>query len=188
LNITVSDPDGDSMNITWFSNSSGSWQVFGTNNSVGNGTYHQTMANASVNGEWWYWKVNVTDGVASVESSVYKFYTGYESEIENTGSTNISGYLLIQVQYYNASSEEWVVDNDTVNESSSRIVYGNTGPVGQNVLAFDTIFNGLVKTSDLMYGDGLYRVYVAFRDPDGNVLVTDDETELEAWYEFDVNI
>jgi hypothetical protein len=188
LNITVSDPDSDSMSITWLSNSSGSWQVFGTNNSVGNGTYHQTMSNASVNGQWWYWKVNVTDGVASVESSVYKFYTGYESEIENTGSTNISGYLLIQVQYYNASSEEWVVDNDTVNESSPRIVYGNTGPVGQNVLALDTIFNGLVKTSDLTHGDGLYRVYAAFRDPNGNVLVTDDETLLEAWYEFDVNI
>jgi hypothetical protein len=189
LNITVSDPDGDSMNITWLSNSSGSWQVFGTNNSVGNGTYHQTMANASVNGMWWYWKVNVTDGTASVESSVYKFYTGYESEIENTGSTNISGYLLIQVQYYNSSSECWVVDNDTVNESSPRTIKWNcpTGPAEQNILALDTIFNGLVKISDLTHGNGLYRVYAAFRDPDGNVLVTDDETPLEAWYEFNVN-
>lgn len=190
LNITVADPDGDSMNITWLSNSSGSWQVFGTNKSVSNGTYHQTMANASVNGEWWYWKVSVTDGAANVESSVYKFYTGYESKIENTGSTNISGYLLIQVQYYNSTSEEWVVDNDTVNESSPRtILWDNpTGPAEQNILALDTIFNGQVNTSDLSHGDGLYRIYAAFRDPDGNVLVTDDETELEAWYEFEVNI
>jgi hypothetical protein len=111
-----------------------------------------------------------------------------QSKINNTGSTNISGYLLIQVQYYNASSKEWVVDNDTVNESSPRIVYGTSGPVGQNVLALDTIFNDLVKTSDLTHGNGLYRVYTAFRDPNGNVLVTDDETELEAWYEFNVNI
>ena len=93
----VSDPNGDNMNITWLSNSSGSWQVFGTNSSVGNGTYHQTMSNASVNGQWWYWKVNVSDGTNTNISDVYKFYTGYESKIENTGTTNISGYLLMQV-------------------------------------------------------------------------------------------
>ncbi len=140
------------------------------------------MANASVNGEWWYWKVNVTDGASSVESSVYKFYTGYESKIKNVGSTNISGYLLIQVQYYNASSKGWVVDNDTVNETTPRTI------VSGQQLALDTIFNGLVNTNDLICGDGLYRVYVAFRDPYGDVLVCDDVSLLEASYEFTVNI
>jgi hypothetical protein len=187
LNITVADPDGNSMSITWLSNStgfnsSGSWQVFGTNNSVGNGTYHQTMANASVNGMWWYWKVNVTDGINYTESSVYKFYTGYESKINNTGSTDIKGYLLIQVQYYNETSSSWVVADDTVNETTSRTINSS----GQ--LALDTIFNGLVNTDDLTYGDGLYRVYAAFRDPDGDVLVCDDDSLLESWYEFTVNI
>ena len=52
LNITVSDPEGDSMNITWLSNSSGSWQVFGTNSSVNNGTYHQIFSNVTENGKW----------------------------------------------------------------------------------------------------------------------------------------
>jgi hypothetical protein len=51
LNITVSDPDGELMNISWNCNSSGSWQVFGTNNSVSNGTYHQVFSNASENGK-----------------------------------------------------------------------------------------------------------------------------------------
>jgi len=56
------------------------------------------------------------------------------------------------------------------------------------VLALDTIFNGLVNTSNLSeFGDGTYRVYAAFRDPDGDVLVCDDETVLEAWYEFEVD-
>ena len=95
LNITVSDAGGDSMNITWLSNSSGSWQVFGTNNSVGNGTYHQVFSNASVNGQLWFWKVNVTDAENYTESNVYKFYTGYQSKIKNIGSTDIKGYLLI---------------------------------------------------------------------------------------------
>jgi hypothetical protein len=189
LNITVSDAGGDTMSITWLSNSSGSWVAFGWNNSVSNGTYHQTMSNASVNGQWWYWKVNVSDGTNYTESSVYKFYTGYQSKIVNTGSTHIKGYLLIQVQFYNASNSTWVVADDTVNESSPRTIYWNDtgGTPGQHILALDTIFNGLVNTQGLSeFGNGTYRVYAAFRDPNGNVLMCDDDTELVATYEFTI--
>ena len=180
LNITVSDPNGDNMNITWLSNSSGSWQIFGNNNSVTNGTYHQNFSNASVNGQWWYWKVNVSDGTTTIQSSVYKFYTGYESKIKNNGSTNISGYLLIQVQFYTGT--KWVVADDTVNETTPRII--NAG----DQLGLDTIFNGKVETQNLLAGcgNGTYRVYAAFRDPDGNVLVCDDESLMEDSYEFTV--
>ncbi|MGF3553884.1 MAG: hypothetical protein ACQXXF_01225, partial [Thermoplasmatota archaeon] len=97
-----------------------------------------------------------------------------------TGSTNITGYLLMQVQY--KEGEEWVVDHDTVDEVSPREI--NVG--GQ--LALDTIFNGLVNTNDLSYGSGLYRVYAAFRGPVGDVLVCDDGSLLDAWYEFTFNI
>ena len=181
LNITVSDKNGDNMNITWLSNSSGSWQVFGTNNSVSNGTYHQTMSNASVNGRWWYWKVNVTDGTLYNESSVYKFYTGYQSKIENTGSTDIKGYLLIQVQYFNETSEIWIVADDTINEATPRTINSS------DQFGLDTVFNSLVNTQDLSgIGNGTYRIYAAFRDPDGDVLVCDDETELVATYEFEI--
>jgi len=181
LNITVVDPDGDNMNITWLSNSSGSWQFFGTNNSVSNGTYHQTMLNASVNGQWWYWKVNVTDGAVSVESSVYKFYTGNESKIKNTGSTNISGYLLMQVQFFDGYNN-WVVAVNGPDETTPRTIL-----IGEQ-FSLDTVFNGKINTAYLIddFGTGLYRVYACFRDPDGNVLVCDDDSLLEAWYEFTV--
>jgi hypothetical protein len=181
LNITVSDVEGDTMNITWYSNSSGSWQVFGTNSSVGNGTYHQTFSNASVNGGWWYWNVSVNDGKNITDSNVFYFYTGYESKIVNSGGTNLSGYLLIQVQYYNETSENWVVDNDTINETTPRTINAS------DTLALDLIFNGLVNTSDLTNGDGTYRVYAAFRDPNGDVLICNDESLLETWYEFEVD-
>jgi hypothetical protein len=182
LNITVSDPDGDSMNISWLSNSSGSWVAFDWNNTVSNGTYHQTMVNASVNGQWWYWKVNVTDGAASVESNVYKFYTGYESKIENTGSTNISGYLLMQVQFFDGQT--WVVAVNGPDETSPRIIYSG------EQFGLDTVFNGKINTAYLIndFGTGLYRVYAAFRDPNGDILQCDDETYMASWYEFDVNI
>ena len=179
LNITVSDSDGDDMNITWSSNSSGSWQIFGTNNSVQNGTCHQTFANVTVNGQWWYWKVNVTDGTQYNESSVYKFYTGCQSKIKNTGNTDISGYLLFEVHYYNETSEEW--EDDLYYEvPESRVI--NSG----EELGLDVFFNGYLNTSALSFGNGTYRVYVAFMDNEGNILVTDDETELFATYEFTV--
>ncbi len=182
LNISVSDANGDYMNITWLSNSSGSWQVFGTNNSVGDGTYHQVFNNATENGKWWYWKVNVSDEDEYNESNVYKFYTGNQSKIENTGSTDIRGYLLIQVQFYNTSFEDWILADDTINETTVRIINSS------DQLGLDTIFNGLVNTSSLLdsFGDGTYRVYAAFRDPDGDILVCDDESLLEATYEFTI--
>ena len=141
LNITVSEPEGNNMNITWLSNSSGSWQIFGTNNSVSNGTYHQTFTNASENGKWLYWKVNVTDGTNYNESSVYKFYTGYQSKIENKGSTNITGFLTIQVQYYNESSQNWTLLYEPINDTG-----GMTIDPGEQV-GLDNYFNGRINTS-----------------------------------------
>jgi len=124
----------------------------------------------------------VHDGTTGVYSNIFKFYTGYESKIENTGSLNISGYLLIQVQWYNTSNSTWEVADDTVNETTTpRII--NSG----EQFGLDTIFNGLLDTCDLSdYGNGTYRIHAALRDPDGNVLVCNDETDLEATYEFTV--
>jgi len=181
LNITVFDGDDEFMNVTWYSNCSGSWQVFGVNNSVKNGTFYQVFSNASENGQWWYWKVMVDDGTVYVNSSVYKFYTGCQSKIVNTGSTNISGYLLIQVQFND--SGKLFLDDDTVNETSMCTI-----SVGSQ-LGLDDIFNPKeVNTDSLSHGNGTYRVYAAFRDPEGDVLVCDDDTLLEASYEFTVDI
>ncbi|HVQ01594.1 MAG TPA: PKD domain-containing protein [Candidatus Thermoplasmatota archaeon] len=103
-----------------------------------------------------------------------------QSKIKNTGSTDIKGYLLLQVQFHPpfGSNGTWIMDNDTVNETGPRII--NAG----QQLALDTIFNGLVRASDLSHGAGTYRVYAAFRDPSGNVLKTSSGVELNAWWQF----
>jgi hypothetical protein len=101
-----------------------------------------------------------------------------QSKIKNTGLTNIKGYLLIQVQYYSTQQGKWLVDKDTINETSPRAI--NSG----NLLALDTIFNGHVRASDLSHGTGTYRVYTAFRDPNGNILRTSSGVELKAWWQF----
>jgi hypothetical protein len=104
-----------------------------------------------------------------------------QSKIKNTGSTNIKGYLLIQMQFYEtgkSTAPRWVVDNDTVNETTARTI--NSG--GQ--LALDTIFNGKIRASNLQHGTGTYRVYAAFRNSEGNILKTNNGVELKAWWQF----
>ena len=74
MNITVNNLDGNSMTISWYSNSSGSWQLFGTNSSISNGTYHQRNNNFSSNNTKYWWKVIVTDGT-DMNTSWYYFST-----------------------------------------------------------------------------------------------------------------
>jgi hypothetical protein len=104
-----------------------------------------------------------------------------QSKIKDTGSTDIKGYLLIQIHFYETGkgvAPRWVVDNDTINETYPRAINSS------DQLALDTIFNGLVRASDLTHGTGTYRVYAAFRDPDGNILRTNDDLDLEACWQF----
>jgi hypothetical protein len=124
--------------------------------------------------------VNVYSTDAPLQAYVPKLIITYrnQSKIKNTGDTDIKGYLLIQVQYYNSTQGKWLVDKDTINETTARTITSGSQ------LALDTIFNGHVRASDLTHGIGTYRVYVAFRDPDGNILRTNDGTELEAWWQF----
>jgi hypothetical protein len=104
-----------------------------------------------------------------------------QSKIQNTGLMTIKGYLLMQVQYRESDSspEVWKVDHDVVNETTPRTI--NVG----GTLHLDRIFNGVVRASDLQHGAGCYRVYAAFRDPEGNILVTSDGVMLAAGWQFD---
>jgi PKD repeat protein len=104
-----------------------------------------------------------------------------QSKIKNTGSTDIKGYLLMQVEYLDSSHSfpgSWVIDTEVVNEITPRTINSSSQ------IGLDLLFNGKIRASDLRNGAGNYRVYAAFRDPEGNILKTDDETELEAWWLF----
>jgi len=167
-------------NLTYVTGKTYDFYVRYNTTSTPNGTYYMDNLAMGDVGSTYFWNVSVDDGSNVVLSDTYQFMVGKQSKIKNTGSTNISGYLLMQVQYYNAT-QGWVVDNDTINETNPRTVAAG------DQLALDLIFNGNVTTSDLVNGDGTYRVYAAFRDEEGDVLVCDDESLLEAWYQFTVD-
>jgi hypothetical protein len=99
-----------------------------------------------------------------------------QSKIKNTGSTDIKGYLSIQIQYYYEQS--WYDVEDVINETSTRTI------IAGNQLPLDIIFNGLVNTSDISFDNGTYRVYAVLRDPYGDALVGNDNQVLVGFYEF----
>ena len=70
--ISVYDYQGDTMNITWRSNSSGSWVDYGYNNSIVNGTYIQSFANSTKALTRYYWSVNIS---GSWTNDTYSFIT-----------------------------------------------------------------------------------------------------------------
>jgi hypothetical protein len=156
---------------------------------IGNGAYYMDDFDVDAGLTRYYWNVSADDGNVENSSDTYHFFsTGHESKIWNTGSTVIKGYLLVDVQYYDPVNFTFVCMGFGANESTPR-----TLDVGEQV-GLDTIFNGLAYTSDIIefmndlppwFGPP-YRVYAAFRDPDGNVLKCDDETYLEAYWDFTV--
>jgi len=101
-----------------------------------------------------------------------------QSKIKNVGSTDIKGYLKIQVQYYCDAINQWIVDHTTVAEDTPRTINAD------EYLALDGIFNGKVNSSNLIFWNGTYRVYAALCDPDGNVLRSNDGTLVSESYTF----
>ena len=63
LAITVSDPQGETMNITFKTNATGSWTTIGSNMSVGNGTYRQIPTVMNTFNTKYFWSVNATNGI-----------------------------------------------------------------------------------------------------------------------------
>ena len=88
----------------------------------------------------------------------------------------------MQIEFYNTTNSTWIFEQIVVNETTPRTINIS------DVLGLDTIFNAQnVSTSSFTIGDGTYRIYAAFRNPDGDVLVCDDESLLEASYQFTVS-
>jgi len=79
LNVTCNDADGDTMNATWWSNSSGSWVQFASNEtSFSNGSIEQTNSNFSNNyNTTYWWSVNLTDDEDWNNETYYFSMNGY---------------------------------------------------------------------------------------------------------------
>jgi hypothetical protein len=108
-------------------------------------------------------------------------YIGEEEDVNsivsNTGSTNTSFYLLMQVQ--RNESGTWNVLQTNVNESFPRTV--ETG----SSLSLSDVWNSVPWNTDNQ-PDGTYMVYVGMMDGKQGILTNQDGTFMNYSYQFDV--
>lgn len=76
LNITINDPQGQTMNVTWYNNKTGSWSQIGSiNTSVTNGTYRHNATFATNEETNYWWRVSVEDSDGFITTETYNFTT-----------------------------------------------------------------------------------------------------------------
>jgi len=95
LTVNVFSHNSSLMNITWYTNYSGSWQELGNYTLVSNGEYSQTSPNIS-SGEKLYWRVNITDieGLYT-ESPIYNYQRRSMRSYDIIGLLMVFGVLPI---------------------------------------------------------------------------------------------
>jgi len=156
LSIDVSDNEGDDINITWYSNSSGSWQIFATDSSVGNGTYSQTNTNFTGYSTTYYWNVSVNDGEDYNSSDIFHLTTLANSNpvISNPDPANES-----TDENLNVNLQITVNDVDDTRQNMNITWYWGTDASCPNFLGHN-----------LSVSNGTYYM------PDGNNFTTHDTT------------
>lgn len=172
LNITISDSQGDTMGITWCSNSSGSWQVFGINNSVGNGTYYQTNSNFSSYNKTYWWSVSCTDGSNwtnathhfTTESASVNDQPTFSGEAPSNKSTGVSistSSLSIAIEDPEGDMFNWMIETSPNIGNNSGTDEGN-GTKSCNIsgLSYDTTYTWYVNATDTGSGNWTNNSYI----------------------------
>jgi len=75
LSIDVIDHQGDTMDISFFTNASTTWEQIGTTQTGGNDTYTQSTSMFTDYGTTYWWSVNCTDGNGHWTNDTYPFTT-----------------------------------------------------------------------------------------------------------------
>jgi len=73
LNLSITDPQGDAMNVSWSTNATGTWVYYNTTASGGTAKQRATFANESSTTYWWTVHVNDSEGYWTNET--YHFTT-----------------------------------------------------------------------------------------------------------------
>ncbi|MCX6665694.1 MAG: PKD domain-containing protein, partial [Euryarchaeota archaeon] len=160
MNISVNDYNGDSMTITWYSNSSGFWVAFGTNSSVTNGTYHQTNNNFSDVGTIYWWSVNCNDGM-SWTNETYLFttesalvnnspnFSGMNPSNESTGNSIGTAALSLMINDSENDTFNWTIETSPdIGNTSGTSEYNGTKTCVISGLSYSTTYYWFVNATD----------------------------------------
>lgn len=92
INVTVTDPNGDDMNVSFRTNKSGAWQTVQTNTSVGDGTYRYQTTDLTVNNKRYWFNISTNDGMGGWDNDT--IYFTIEKVDYNTSVNTISPYSV----------------------------------------------------------------------------------------------
>lgn len=154
VTVTIFDYQGDMMNITWRSNSSGSWVDFGYNNSINNGTYSQKFINSTGYNTRYWWSVNIT---GSWTNATYSFITELNvipvisDPIPRDGKLRVSIYTTnLSVVITDANSDfNYTIETspDIGNISANNVGSGVKGCTVSN-MNYSTVYTWYVNATD----------------------------------------
>ena len=119
----TNDTDGDTLNITWATNESGSWVNKYTNTSEpANGTESYTFTDFDTGSTTYWWKVFVNDGTENI-SEIYHFTTLWS----NTCPVS-SGLTISNGSCCNALNLSWnITINDADGNTTSGTIFNSDG-------------------------------------------------------------
>jgi len=182
VKVSVTQQEGKDVTVQWYQNATtGSWTLFASNVTDGNETVMQNCPWINENGKWYHLKIDAKVGSWPSVQEYYQFYPGVQSKIENTGDTDINGFLVVWLEEYNVTSGNWSYLDELYRDDMMRRVNSSCS------FGIDTVCNGLVNGS-MLAGEtgGVFRVYAGFYSLHDEVLVCSDDTELVAWWEFEI--
>ena len=217
LNVTITDPDGDAMNATFYNNLDHS--VICTNNTnIANGTNVLCTWTGLSESTDYQWYVNVTDGTLTNTSDVWNFSTGdFTAPILTPPANATLEYLVDDLGVdFNADEEidTWVVDdstnfsinstgyliNDTILELGTYVInvsandtFGNTGWIEYQVNINDTInplFDTIPANASIVYPTNWVGVFFIASDNVGidNFTINDSRFTINSTGFLDADI
>lgn len=174
FSITINDADGQAMNVSLWTNYSGTWEMFNESIGVGNGTYYfMNTSWVSDLGSLVYWSVNLTDGIYWVNRT-YWFITETLDVIpiypENNSMVNPQPYLTFELVTPTGATMNYTVYVGNSSENTSTVLASANG-------VSNGTYNHLYVTAVNSSEDYFWRVYVT----DGSLY--DNET-----FNFDVGL
>jgi len=189
LSITVFDGQGDSMDVYFRSNASGSWQTLGSNLSVGNGTYRQDSVDMDEFDTVYWWSVNATDdGSGNWTNQTFSFRTlsgapiiSYESPEDSSTFIELNATLSIDVVDLQGNDMDVCFRS---NASGSWQMIGSNVSVGNGTYRQTTDMDGYNTTYwwSVNCSDGLFwtnETYKFTTIPDAGVFIENIEYTFE---------
>ncbi|MCD6176817.1 MAG: DNRLRE domain-containing protein [Candidatus Cloacimonetes bacterium] len=139
LNVTVSDNDSDTMNVSFYNNDTKA-QIGTTQTSIASGSTAQVTWSGLSAGTTYSWYVNVTDGTDTTKSSVWTFTTSYTPILTAYDTYPDTAYTNTDLKFNITCTDQ--DSGDTI--TGYLQVYNGTTPYGS--VHSSTVTNGTETT------------------------------------------